>query len=250
MRIYCAKDYEGMSRRAANIIAAHVVVDPACVLGLATGSTPVGAYQELSRRCAQGDLSFSRVHTVNLDEYVGLGSEHPQSYRYFMRKNLFGQIDIPPANTHLPDGLAPDAEAECSRYDRLIRELGGIDLQLLGIGHNGHIGFNEPDQAFTLGTHQVRLTQSTIEANARFFATEAEVPRAAYTMGIKTIMQARAILVVVSGAEKADIAYRAFLGPVTPQVPASILQLHPHVTLCGDLAALSKLMEAGAEVCG
>lgn len=250
MRVYCSKDYASMSRRAANFLSAQVILDPACVLGLATGSTPVGAYELLAARQAKGDLSFRQVRTVNLDEYAGLGPEHPQSYRYFMQKNLFSHIDIQPSNTHLPNGLAPDPEAECRRYDQLIQSLGGIDLQLLGMGHNGHIGFNEPFDAFPLETHQVALTESTINANARFFDSADQVPRAAYTMGIKTIMQAKRILVVVSGADKAQITGRAFLGPVTPQVPASILQLHPDVTLCGDQAALQPLLDAGVQVCG
>lgn len=250
MRIYCAEDYQAMSRRAANIIFAHVIIDPSCVLGLATGSTPLGAYKHLGLWCAGGDVSFARVRTLNLDEYVGLGPEHPQSYRYFMQKNLFDHIDVHPANTHLPNGLAPNADVECARYNRVIQDLGGADLQLLGIGHNGHIGFNEPGPAFELETHKVLLSQSTIDANARFFASREEVPKAAYTMGVKNIMQAKRILVAASGADKADIVFRAFRGPVAPEVPASILQLHPNVTLCGDRAALQKLIDAGVEVCG
>ncbi|MEA5060299.1 MAG: glucosamine-6-phosphate deaminase [Candidatus Pelethousia sp.] len=249
MRIYCAKDYQTMSRRAANIISAHVIIEPSCVLGLATGSTPLGAYKQLGIWCAKGDLSFAQVHTLNLDEYVGLGPEHPQSYRYFMQKSFFDHIDICPANTNLPNGLAEDAEEECRRYNRVIQEFDGVDLQLLGIGHNGHIGFNEPGQAFELETHRIFLSESTIEANARFFSSREKVPKAAYTMGIKNIMQAKKILVVVRGEEKADIVYRAFRGPVIPEVPASILQLHPNVTLCGDQPALQKLIDAGVEVC-
>ena len=237
-----------MSRRAANILSAHVIMEPACVLGLATGSTPLGAYRQLIAWYKKGDLSFRQVRTVNLDEYVGLGPEHPQSYRHFMQENFFDHIDIPPENTNLPNGLALDPVEECRRYDRLIRELGGVDLQLLGMGHNGHIGFNEPGRAFALSTHQTDLSQSTIEANARFFDSPSRVPRQAYTVGIKTIMQAKKILVTVSGEQKTDIVAKAFLGPVTPEVPASILQMHPDVTLCADEAALRGLIEAGVEI--
>ena len=248
MRIYRAADYKGMSRRAANIISAHVILKPDCVLGLATGSTPVGAYQQLVEWYNKGDLSFAETRTVNLDEYVGLSPHHEQSYRYFMQSNLFDHIDIKPENTNVPNGLAFDAEAECKRYDRVIRDLGGIDLQLLGLGHNGHIAFNEPGDGFEQETHTVRLTESTIEANKRFFASADEVPRRAFTMGIKSIMQARSILLVVNGEAKADILCRALTGPVTPEVPASVLQLHPSVTVVGDAAALSKLVEAGVTV--
>jgi glucosamine-6-phosphate deaminase len=234
MRIYEAADYRGMSRRAANIISAHVILKPACVLGLATGRTPVGAYQQLIEWYRKGDLSFRETRAVNLDEYRGLGPGHPQSYRFFMQEQLFSHIDIRPENTFIPDGLAPD----------------GIDLQLLGIGRNGHIGFNEPGRAFELETHLVDLSASTRAANARFFPDGAEIPGQAFTMGIKSIMQARRILVAVSGAEKAEIVMRAFTGPVVPGVPCSILQLHPDVTLVGDRAALAALRKTGARICG
>ena len=248
MRIYRAADYKGMSRRAANIISAHVILKPDCVLGLATGSTPVGAYQQLVEWYNKGDLSFAEVRSVNLDEYVGLSPYHEQSYRYFMQTNLFDHIDIKPENTNVPNGLAFDAAAECERYNQVIRDLGGIDLQLLGLGHNGHIAFNEPGDGFELETHTVDLTESTIEANKRFFASADEVPRRAFTMGIKSIMQARSILLIVNGEAKADILCRALTGPVTPEVPASVLQLHPNVTVVGDAAALGKLVEAGVKV--
>ena len=246
MRIYECADYRAMSRQAANIISAEVISKPDCVLGLATGSSPVGAYEQLVEWYKKGDVSFKETRTVNLDEYRGLAPDHEQSYRYFMQKNLFDHIDINPENTNVPNGLAEDVDAECARYDRVIEELGGIDLQLLGMGHNGHIGFNEPADSFPLGTHVVSLTESTIDANKRFFASEADVPRQALTMGIRSIVLARRVLVVVSGRDKADIVRRAFLGPVTPQVPASILQLHPDVTLVGDRDALSELMRGGA----
>ena len=241
MKIYVTEDYQSMSRKAANIVSAQVILNPASVLGLATGSTPVGLYKQLIAWYEKGDLDFDQVRTVNLDEYVGLAPTHDQSYRYFMQKNFFDHINIIPANTHVPDGLAQDPGAACQCYNQIIRDLGGIDIQVLGMGHNGHIGFNEPGQAFELETHVVELTDRTIDANARFFASRDEVPRKAITMGIKSIMQARQILMVVSGQDKASIVKAAFSGPVTPQVPASILQMHPNVVLVGDKAALSEL---------
>ena len=242
MKIYVSDDYRGMSRKAANIVSAHVILNPSCVLGLATGSTPIGMYKQLIDWYNKGDLDFSQVKSVNLDEYVGLAPTHDQSYRYFMQHNLFDHVNIDPANTNVPNGLASDPEAECERYNEVIRSMGGIDVQVLGMGHNGHIGFNEPGQAFELETHVVDLTERTIEANARFFASKDEVPKRAITMGIKSIMQARQILVVVSGEDKADIVEKAFFEPVEPQVPASILQMHPNVVLCGDKAALKKIL--------
>ena len=338
MRIYKAKDYADMSRKAANIVSAQVIMKPNCVLGLATGSTPIGLYKQLVEWFRKGDLDFSEVMTVNLDEYKGLSRENDQSYYYFMHQNLFDHVNIPVENTHLPNGMEPDSEKECRRYTELIQSLGGVDLQLLGIGHNGHIGFNEPGESFdkqvhcvnltvnldeykglsrendqsyyyfmhqnlfdhvnipventhlpngmepdsekecrryteliqSLGgvdlqllgighnghigfnepgesfdkqVHCVNLTESTIEANKRFFASAEDVPKQAYTMGIKTIMQAKKILIVASGEDKAEIVQKAFFGPITPQVPASVLQLHNDVTLVADEAALSKLSE-------
>ena len=240
MKIYKAKDYKDMSRKAANIISAQVIMKPNCVLGLATGSTPIGTYDQLVEWYNKGDLDFSEVTTVNLDEYKGLPRTNDQSYYYFMMENLFKHINVP-ERTNVPNGMEPDAEKECGRYEELIRSLGGVDLQLLGLGHNGHIGFNEPGEAFEKETHCVDLTESTIEANKRFFASADDVPKQAYTMGIKTIMQAKKILIVVNGENKADIVERAFFGPVTPEVPASILQLHNDVTLVGDEAALAKI---------
>ena len=241
MQVYVAESYADMSRKAANILSAQVILKPDTVMGLATGSSPVGTYQQLIEWYKKGDLDFAQVRTVNLDEYAGLAPEHSQSYRRFMQENFFDHINIPRENTHVPNGLAPDLEAECRRYNQVIQSLGGIDIQLLGMGHNGHIGFNEPGQAFELETHVVDLTDNTIEANARFFASPDEVPRQAITMGIKSIMQAQRIVMVVSGADKADIVRAAFAGPVVPQVPASILQMHPNFILVGDKAALSKL---------
>ena len=241
MQVYVAESYADMSRKAANILSAQVILKPDTVMGLATGSSPVGTYQQLIEWYKKGDLDFAHVRTVNLDEYAGLAPEHSQSYRRFMQENFFDHINIPRENTHVPNGLAPDLEAECRRYNQVIQSLGGIDIQLLGMGHNGHIGFNEPGQAFELETHVVDLTDNTIEANDRFFASRDEVPRQAITMGIKSIMQAQRIVMVVSGADKADIVRAAFAGPVVPQVPASILQMHPNFILVGDKAALSKL---------
>lgn len=241
MKIYKAKDYKDMSRKAANIISAQVIMKPNCVLGLATGSTPIGTYDQLVEWYNKGDLDFSEVTTVNLDEYKGLPRTNDQSYYYFMHQHLFDHVNIDPERTNVPNGMEPDAEKECGRYEELIRSLGGVDLQLLGLGHNGHIGFNEPGEAFEKETHCVDLTESTIEANKRFFASADDVPKQAYTMGIKTIMQAKKILIVVNGENKADIVERAFFGPVTPEVPASILQLHNDVTLVGDEAALAKI---------
>ena len=241
MKIYKAKDYKDMSRKAANIISAQVIMKPNCVLGLATGSTPIGTYDQLVEWYNKGDLDFSEVTTVNLDEYKGLPRTNDQSYYYFMHQHLFDRVNIDPERPNVPNGMEPDAEKECGRYEELIRSLGGVDLQLLGLGHNGHIGFNEPGEAFEKETHCVELTESTIEANKRFFASADDVPKQAYTMGIKTIMQAKKILIVVNGENKADIVERAFFGPVTPEVPASILQLHNDVTLVGDEAALAKI---------
>lgn len=241
IQVYKTKDYDEMSRKAAHIIAAQVILKPDSVLGLATGSTPVGAYKQLVEWNKAGDVDFSNVTSINLDEYKGLSPESDQSYRYFMQENLFNHVNIRSENTHVPNGLEEDAEKECARYDAIIQKFGGADLQLLGLGNNGHIGFNEPQDTFEKGTHMVELTESTIQANKRFFEKEEDVPRYAYTMGIASIMMARHVLIVVSGEGKADIVKEAFQGAITPQVPASILQLHRCVTLVGDEAALSKL---------
>ena len=197
-------------------------------------------YKQLIEWYEKGDLDFGDVTTVNLDEYKGLPRENDQSYFYFMNHNLFDYVNINPERTHLPNGMNLNAEEECARYEEVIRSTGGVDLQLLGLGHNGHIGFNEPGEAFETETHCVDLQERTIEANKRFFASIDEVPKQAYTMGIKTIMMAKKILVVVSGEDKAETVKNAFFGPVTPQVPASILQMHPDVTIVADEAALSK----------
>ncbi len=230
MRFIKVADYAAMSRLAADILAAQVILKPDCVLGLATGSTPVGAYDGLIAKCKAGELDFSKVTTVNLDEYRGLPETNDQSYRYFMNDHLFNHVNIDKKNTFVPSGTAADAAAECAAYDARIAALGGIDMQLLGIGDNGHIGFNEPDDAFTGPTHVVDLTESTIQANSRFFEDASQVPTQACTMGMYSIMQAKRIL-LVAGANKKDIIEKAVYGPITPQVPASILQLHPDVTI-------------------
>ncbi len=241
MKIIKTADYNEMSRKAANIIAAQMIMKPNSVLGLATGSTPIGTYKELIKKYEDGDIDFSDITTVNLDEYRGLPRTNDQSYYYFMNDNLFNHVNIDKARTHVPNGEVEDAEAECSNYEALIKELGGVDLQLLGLGHNGHIGFNEPADEFDKVTHCVDLQESTIEANKRFFASIDDVPRQAYTMGIGTIMNAKKILVVVNGAGKAAIVKKAFTGPVMPGVPASILQMHPDVTVICDAEAYAEL---------
>lgn len=244
MKIIRTKDYAHMSRQAANIISAQVILKPDSILGLATGSSPIGIYHQLIKWYEKGDIDFSRVSTVNLDEYVGLSPDHDQSYAYFMRTNFFDHINADPARLHIPSGIAADGEAECARYDALIRSFGGIDLQLLGLGPNGHIGFNEPSDVFEKGTHKVALTEATIQANKRFFADEKDVPRYAYTMGICDILQAKRVVMIVSGESKAQILKDAFFGPVTPRIPASILQLHTDFTLVADEAALSLVEDA------
>lgn len=239
MRLIRAKDYQDASRKVANIISAQVILKPDCVLGLATGSSPIGAYQQMIKWCEKGDVDFSQTKTVNLDEYVGLAADHDQSYAYFMRKNFFDGINIDQKNTYLPNGLELDAAKECARYDKVIADMGGVDLQLLGIGANGHIGFNEPAEQFSAGTNRVDLTASTIAANSRFFENESMVPRQAYTMGMLAIMQAKRIVMIATGANKAQAVYEAFCGPITPKMPASILQLHPDFVLVADEEALS-----------
>ena len=243
MKIYAAKDYNDLSRKAANIISAQIILKPDAILGLATGSTPVGAYKQMIEWHKKGDLDFSRVRSVNLDEYKGLSGDHDQSYRYFMNHNLFDHVNIDKANTNVPNGLAEDPAAECRRYDQVIRDMGGIDLQLLGIGGNGHIGFNEPCDVFEKGTHVVTLTEETRKSNARFFSSIDEVPTHALTMGIQGIMSAGKILLLASGEAKAKAVYDSCFGPVVPGVPASVLQLHRDVIVIADEAALTLVRE-------
>lgn len=241
MRIVRTKNYEDMSVKAADLIASVILLKPNCVLGLATGSSPIGTYQNLVKKYQEGNLDFSTVRSVNLDEYKGLPRTNPQSYYYFMHDNLFSKVNINLENTNLPNGMEPDAKKACEEYDAVIKSMGGVDLQLLGLGHDGHIGFNEPNTEFDKTTHCVDLTEMTIEANKRFFNSIDEVPRQAYTMGIQTIMEAKTVLMVVSGKDKAKILKEAFFGPVTPSVPASILQFHPNFILVADEDALSEL---------
>ena len=239
MRVVRTTDYNDMSRKAANIISAQTILKPNTVLGLATGSTPIGTYKQLIEWYKKGDIDFSQVSTYNLDEYRGLAPDNPQSYNYFMRTNFFDHVNIDLANTHVPDGLAEDADAFCAKYDDMVREAGYPDLQLLGIGRNGHIGFNEPDDVFSKGTHLVDLTESTIEANSRLFDSIDDVPRQAFSMGVQTIMYAHMIVLVASGEDKAQAVHDAIYGPVTPHCPASILQLHTNCIVIADEAALS-----------
>ncbi len=241
MRIIITKDYQELSKVTADIIAAQIRLKEDSVIGLATGSTPVGAYKELVRQCAEENLDFSKVKTFNLDEYVGLGPKDVQSYRYFMNDHLLNHINIDPKNTHVPDGLAEDKEAECRAYDEAIKAAGYIDLQLLGMGPNGHIGFDEPSDSFMPATNVVDLQQATIEANSRFFDSIDEVPKQAVTMGYMSIMQAARIVFVVSGKAKAKVVKEALQGPVTPMIPASILQLHRDVIVVLDEDAASYL---------
>ena len=239
MRIIITDSYRQMGREAANMVAGQLYLKPDSVLGLATGSTPLPMYRRLIALHRSLGLDFSEVTTFNLDEYVGMAPDNPQSYHYFMHKNFFDAVNIPAERINLPDGAQLDAERECKRYDAAIKAAGGIDLQLLGMGLNGHIGFNEPDEYFSKGTHCVNLTESTIEANKRFFASEDEVPRRAYSMGIHTIMTAKKVLVVASGEDKAWAIRESCFGPVTPKVPGSILQLHNDAIVIADEAALS-----------
>lgn len=239
-QVIVGKDYDDMSRRAASIVAEQIKEDPACVLGLATGSTPIGLYDELISLNKSGEISFKDITTYNLDEYCSLDEANDQSYRYFMNDHLFDHVDIDKANTHVPCGIDADADT-CVAYDCAIEDAGGIDLQVLGLGHNGHIGFNEPAEEFVYGTNIVKLKPSTVEANSRFFASADEVPTEAITMGIGTIFGAKKILVVVSGKDKAKIVNEVVNGPITPHVPASVLRFHPNVVFVIDEDAASML---------
>ncbi|HPT83104.1 MAG TPA: glucosamine-6-phosphate deaminase [Limnochordia bacterium] len=240
MKIVVVANFDSMSAEVAKMVCAQIQRKPNSVLGLATGSTPLGVYELLVEYHARG-ADFSKLTTFNLDEYVGLARDHPQSYHWYMQENLFSKVNIDPRRTFIPNGLAEDLEAECQRYEGLIKQAGGIDLQLLGIGTNGHIGFNEPGTDFGSITHVVDLAESTIRDNSRFFESIEEVPKQAISMGIKTIMQAKEIILMASGGSKADAIYATVHGPVTTAVPASVLQLHPAVTLVVDQAAASRL---------
>ncbi len=231
MNYITVKTYDELSLKGAALIAAEILSKPTAVLGLATGSSPVGIYRNLVKWNREGLVDFSKVTSVNLDEYVGLKGDHPQSYRYFMQENLFNHVNIRSEATYVPNGCAEDYDAECAGYDRLVEELGGTDLQLLGIGLDGHIGFNEPADHFEAATHVVDLHPSTIEANSRFFDDAGEVPKKAVTMGMASIMRAKKILLIANGDAKKAVLEKAFFGPITPELPASILQLHPNVTV-------------------
>lgn len=239
MNIYVYPDKETLAKAAAALMAATVLEKPDAILGLATGSTPVPTYREMARLNAAGVVSFARTRTFNLDEYAGMAPDHPQSYRRFMDEQLFDHIDIDKANTHVPSGFVDATLA--ADYDRQIADAGGVDLQLLGIGHDGHIGFNEPAEDFSRTTHIVDLTEVTRQANARFFDSIDEVPTQAVTMGIGTIMQARRILMIATGADKADTVKAMLEGPVTPQMPASILAMHRDVIVMLDAAAAGRI---------
>jgi glucosamine-6-phosphate deaminase len=247
-KLTVTQDYEEMSLKAAELIAREIRKNPYCVLGLATGSTPLGLYRELIRMYEEDELDFSHVRTFNLDEYYGLAPDHPQSYHHYMYKNFFGHININPKNIHIPDGLAENYVSYCKQYEKKIKKAGGIDWQILGIGRNGHIGFNEPGSELSSRTRLIELTEQTIKDNSRFFEKIEDVPRKAITMGIATIMESKNILLLASGENKADAIYKAFEGPVTKEVPASFLQYHPRVTLIIDKPAASKLKSLVAEL--
>lgn len=243
MKLFATKDYDEMSLKGASVLGAVIAQNPKAVIGLATGSTPVGTYKNLAKANEQGIIDFSDITSVNLDEYVGLPGDHDQSYRYFMNDNLFNHVNIDIKRTHVPNGLASDVDKEGLAYDEMIKSLGGTDIQLLGIGANGHIAFNEPDDVFTYATHKVTLTENTREVNARFFASIDDVPKYAITMGIGSIFAAKKILLLANGANKAQALYDTVYGPISPKVPASILQLHTDVTIVADEAAMAVIRE-------
>lgn len=237
MKLFVCENYGEMSKLGARIAASVITLKPDCVLGLATGSTPTGMYDRLAELCGAGELDFSKVVTYNLDEYYPIAPENDQSYRYFMDQHLFNRVNIEYANTHLLRGDAADADAECAEYDRAIEAAGGIDLQVLGIGVNGHIGFNEPGESLVAATHLTSLTESTVKANSRFFASSDEVPRHALTMGLAPIMKAKRILILISGANKHEALLGMLSGRITPENPATVLSMHPDVTVVCDKAA-------------
>ncbi|MFT9495610.1 glucosamine-6-phosphate deaminase [Anaerosolibacter sp.] len=241
MRIIVAKDYDELSKKAASILAGQILLKSNSVLGLATGSTPIGTYKELVRMYQEGIIDFEEIVTFNLDEYHGLSRTNEQSYYYFMNEHLFRHINIQNQNIHIPNGITDDIEGECERYEEEIKKKGGIDFQLLGIGRNGHIGFNEPDVKFEAVTHLVTLDQDTIDANARFFDNPNDVPHKAISLGIKTIMHSKKIILLASGAEKAKTIHAMIRGNITPELPASILQLHADATVILDEAAAELL---------
>ena len=241
MRIIVCENYEEVSKKAAQMILSQVTLKPNSVLGLATGSTPIGMYENLVKLNKNGDIDFSEVRTFNLDEYYKLPKESDQSYHYFMYKNLFDHININPENIHIPNGMTADVDAECERYDKLIKEAGGVDIQVLGIGNNAHIGFNEPTINFEKGTHLVELEESTIEANSRFFDNIEDVPKKAITLGVGSIFKSKKIMLIATGENKAEAIYNTVYGKVVPEVPASILQFHSDIVLILDKKAAKLL---------
>ncbi|MGL6108049.1 glucosamine-6-phosphate deaminase [Romboutsia sp.] len=241
MRIIVCEDYEAVSKKAAQMILSQITLKPNSILGLATGSTPVGMYKNLIQMNKEKVIDFSEVKTFNLDEYYNLPRTNNQSYYYFMHENLFNYININPANIDIPNGMTENIEAECDRYDATIKEAGGIDIQVLGIGNNAHIGFNEPTVNFEKGTHLVQLDESTIEANARFFNNKDEVPKNALTMGVGSIFKSKKIMLIACGEAKAEAIYNTVYGKVVPEVPASILQFHNDIVLILDKEAAKLL---------
>lgn len=238
LRLIKVENYQELSKQACDKVVEKITTLEKPILGLATGSTPTGLYQCLHEVYEKGEVSFTHTHTFNLDEYVGLAGENPNSYRYYMNEKLFKHIDIPLDQTYIPNGKANDLEKECQRYEQLLRSVEEIDIQILGLGLNGHIGFNEPGTSFNTDTHIVDLTTSTRKANARFFEGIESVPTQAITMGIRTIMQSNSILLLVSGEKKAEALNRLMNGEISEDFPASILQQHPNVTIIADRAAL------------
>lgn len=241
MELLIVNDYAAMSYKAAQFLASQVILKPDSVIGLATGSTPEGLYREVVKMYQMGSIDFDKVTAFNLDEYVGLATTHPQSYKAYMYNHLFKHINITPDKRFMPNGNAAQLALECEAYDSAIKRAGGIDIQVLGIGRNGHIGFNEPDLKFEAQTHVVALDEKTIQDNARFFNSIDQVPRFAISMGVKTIMHARKIILLASGKEKSDAVYGMLYGDITPSCPASVLQLHPNVTVICDIQAASRL---------
>ncbi|MCR1933764.1 glucosamine-6-phosphate deaminase [Clostridium tepidum] len=241
MRIIVVDNYEEMSKKAAAMVVSQVILKPDSVLGLATGDTPIGMYREIINIYKNHKLNFSKVKTFNLDEYYGLSKDNQQSYYYFMMNNLFNHVNIDKNNINIPNGMVDDIEKECKEYENSIVKAGGIDLQILGIGVNGHIGFNEPGESFEAETHLVNLDEKTIESNSRFFSSKDEVPTRAISMGIKTILHSKKIILLACGQNKADAIFKAIEGKITPNVPASILQLHKDVVVIVDKEAGSKL---------
>ena len=241
MKVIICKNYDDMSRRAASLLLAQLVNKPNSIFGLATGSTPLGLYKELIGAYSRGEADFSSAASFNLDEYLGIPQTDPNSYFSFMKQNLFQHINLPLDSTHLPNGMAPNSQAECKNYDLMIEKAGGVDFQILGIGHDGHIGFNEPGDTFPEGTHVETLTEETRVANARFFGSLDLVPTQAVTMGIGTIMRAHRIILIASGKDKAPIIAKMIHGPITPRVPASILRFHQNTVVFLDELAASEI---------